>query len=84
MNVKIIELLEDLNEYYKEDNWIVVKKFLLKYLHPDIRKNFTTRHHKTKKHSLNSFEKNIIQYYDDQFNVRLKLYEKDKHKTQKT
>ena len=80
MNKKIIELLEDLSEYYKEDDWIVVKKFLLKYLHPDIRKNFSTRHSKTKKHRLNEFEEKIISYYYDKFNIRLKLYEKDRHK----
>tara|TARA_Y100001958_G_C20867782_1_gene303296 strand:- start:190 stop:435 length:246 start_codon:yes stop_codon:yes gene_type:complete len=80
MNEKISELLEDLNEYYKDNNWLIVKKFLLKYLHPDIRKKFTTRHHKTKKHSLNNFEKEIIKYYYDRFDIRLELYEKDKHK----
>lgn len=80
MNEKISELLEDLNEYYKDNNWLIVKKFLLKYLHPDIRKKFTTRHHKTKKHTLNSFEEEIIKYYHDRFDIRLELYEKDKHK----
>jgi len=79
MNEKISELLEDLNEYYKEDNWLTVKKFLLKYLHPDIRKKFSTRHHKSKKHSLNKFEDKLIEYYYNEYNVRLKLYEKDKH-----
>jgi hypothetical protein len=80
LDIKIIELLEDLSEYYKEDNWLTVKKFLLKYLHPDIRKQFTTRHSKTKKHSLNAFEIEIINYYYNRFNVRLKLYEEDTHK----
>ena len=80
IDVKIKELLEDLSEYYKENNWLIVKKFLLKYLHPDLRKNFTTRHHKTKKHTLNEFEIRIISYYYDKFNVRLELYEEDKHK----
>jgi len=80
MNEKIVELLEDLFEYYKDDNWLIVKKFLLKYLHPDIRKKFTTRHNKTKKHTLNDFEEKIIEYYYIRFDIRLKLYEKDKHK----
>lgn len=80
MNKKIIELLEDLNEYYKEDDWLIVKKFLLKYLHPDIRKKFSTRNNKTKKHILNDFENKIINYYCNNFNIRLRLYEKDKHK----
>jgi hypothetical protein len=80
MNKKIIELLEDLNEYYKGNNWLIVKKFLLKFLHPDVRKNFTTRNQKTKKHTLNNFEKEIIIYYYDRFDIRLELYEKDIHK----
>ena len=80
MNEKIIELLEDLFEYYKDDNWLIVKKFLLKYLHPDIRKKFTTRNSKTKKHTLNDFEEKIIEYCYTKFDIRLKLYEKDKHK----
>ena len=79
MNEKIFELLEDLNEYYKEDNWLTVKKFLLKYLHPDFRKQFSTRNSKTKKHTLNKFENKVIDYYYINYNVRLKLYEKDKH-----
>ena len=80
MNEKIVELLEDLSEYYEDNNWLVVKKFLLKYLHPDLRKNFTTRHPKTKKHSLNEFEKQVIEYYYDNYRVRLELYEEDRHK----
>ena len=80
LDEKIIELIEDLNEYYKDDNWLIVKKFILKYTHPDVRKNFSTRNNKTKKHTLNNYEKEIIKYYYDRFNIRLKLYEKDKHK----
>lgn len=80
MNKNVIELLEDLNEYYSDNNWLIVKKFLLKFLHPDIRKNFTTRNQKTKKHTLNNFEKEIIEYYYDRFDIRLELYEKDTHK----
>ena len=79
MNENIVELLEDLSEYYKDNNWLTVKKFLLKYLHPDVRKLFSTRHPKTKKHTLNKFEIKVIDYYYINYNVRLELYEKDKH-----
>jgi len=78
------ELLEDLNEYYKEDNWLIVKKFLVLHLNPMIRKNFTTRHHKTKKHSLNLYEKNIIKYYYENYNIKLRLYDEDRHKEEIT
>jgi len=80
IETSVKELLSDLNEYYKEDNWLTVKKFLVLYLNPMIRKNFTTRHHKTKKHSLNYYEKNIIKYYYKKYNIKLRLYDEDTHK----
>jgi hypothetical protein len=75
----IKDLLEDISEYYKENDWLVIKKFLLRYSHPSIRKNFSTRHEKTKKHTLNKYELEIINYYNTKHGVRLVLNEKDKH-----
>jgi hypothetical protein len=82
MNIdkEIIELLEDLNQFYKDDNWLTVKKFLVRYLNPILRKKFTTRNFKTKKHTLNLFEKEIITYYYKSFNIQLRLYDEDLHK----
>lgn len=75
----IKELLEDISEYYTENDWLVIKKFLLRYSHPSVRKNFSTRHEKTKKHTLNKYELEIINYYNTKYGVRLVLNEKDKH-----
>ena len=77
---QVLDLIHDIAEFYKEDNWLTVKKFLVRYSHPEIRKNFSTRHDKTKKHTINTYEQNIINYYEEKYSVRLKLYEKDKHK----
>lgn len=75
----IIELLEEIIEFYKEDNWLIVKKYILRYSHPDIRKHFSTRHYKTKKHTLNCFEKSFICFCLNNYNLTLRLYEEDKH-----
>lgn len=40
--------------------WAVVKKELLRCLHPNDRRLFSTRHSLTKKHSLNEMEKKIV------------------------
>ena len=72
-------LIDELMEYYVGDNWLVVKKYILRYSHPNVRKSFTTRHKDTKKHALNSFEKDLIKYCDDTYNIKLKLYEEDTH-----
>jgi len=79
---KILELVEELFIYYKEDDWLKVKKYLVRYLHPAIRTLFSTRNSKSKKHQLNSFEKNLIDIIYSKYNRELKLYEKDKHKNE--
>ena len=79
---KILELVEELFVYYKEDDWLKVKKYLVRYLHPTIRTLFSTRNSKSKKHQLNSFEKNLIDIIYSKYNRELRLYEKDKHKNQ--
>ena len=76
---KALELIEELFEFYKEDNWIRIKKFLITYLHPTVRKNFSTTHSKTKKHTLNDFEKSLIVKCQNIYNRKIILYEKDRH-----
>ena len=76
---KALELIEELFEFYKEDNWIRIKKFLITYLHPTVRKNFSTRHSKTKKHTLNEFEKKLIKKCQNIYKRNITLYEKDRH-----
>jgi len=79
---KILELVEELFVYYKEDDWLKVKKYLVRYLHPTIRTLFSTRNSKSKKHQLNSFEENLIDIIYLKYNRELKLYEKDKHRNE--
>jgi len=47
------------------DDWVTVKKEVMKGLPPKLRKNFSTRDPKTKEQNLNKFEKNIINYYKE-------------------
>ena len=76
----IIELLEEINSVYKENDWLVVKKYILKSINPDLRKKFSKRDYLTKKHSLNKYELEIIKKYEELYNIKLSLKEKDKHK----
>ena len=75
----IKELLEEINDVYKKKDWLVVKKYLLKSISPEKRKNFSKRNYLTKKHSINKYEKKLIEYYEKQFDIKLELKEKDKH-----
>ena len=56
------------------DNWMMVKKHLLKSIPANMRTRFSTRDPKTKKQSLNSFEKNVIGVYESLTGTRLRLY----------
>lgn len=76
---EITSLIEELVEFYSGDDWILVKKYILRYSRPETRKNFSTRHVKTKKHTLNKFEINLIKYCESEYNLILKLHDKDKH-----
>lgn len=75
----IFELIEELIDVYKDDNWLIIKKYIVRYSHPDIRKYFSTRHHYTKKHSLNNFENDLIKICKEKYNRTFVLYEEDKH-----
>ena len=75
---KIQELALEIGDVYKENDWLVVKKYILKYLNPEYRKFFSKRNAKNKKHSLNNFETDLINYYYENFNIRLELDENKK------
>ena len=77
-DIKVI--LEEINCVYKEKDWLVVKKYILKSVSPQKRKNFSRRNYLSKKHSINNYEKTLIEYYEKKFNIKLELKEKDKHK----
>ena len=70
---KVKELLDEIGEFYKDNDWLIVKKYILKYLNPTIRKYFSTRDLKSKKHTINNFDQKAIDYYYKKFNVKLVL-----------
>ena len=54
--------------YYVGDttsDWFLIKKELINVFPPVLRKNFSKRHHSTKKHILNSFDKEVITYWEN-------------------
>lgn len=56
-----------------ESNWIVLKKQLLISLPHELRTHFSTRDPKTKKQSVNQFEKSVIEFYENMTGLRLEL-----------
>ena len=77
---EIKDILEEINIVYKEKDWLIVKKYLLKSLSPQKKKKFSKRNYLSKKHSINEYEKSLIEYYEKKFNIKLDLKDKDKHK----
>jgi hypothetical protein len=80
IKIKTRQLALEIGEVYKEKDWLVVKKYILKYLNPKFRVAFSKRNVKTKKHCLNNFEINLIEFYESKFNIRLVLDEDKQHK----
>jgi hypothetical protein len=74
----IVELLDEIGELYEGHDWLLIKKYLLRYLNPSIRRNFSTRDPKSKKHIINLYEEGIIKLYYNKFNVKLVLDESKK------
>ena len=56
-----------------ESSWISIKKQLLLSLPPKLRKLFSTRDAKTKRQSLNIFENQIIDVYEEMTGIRLEI-----------
>jgi hypothetical protein len=55
------------------DDWVMIKKEIMKGLPPAVRKNFSTRDPKTKEQTLNKFEIELINYYCKVTGISLKL-----------
>lgn len=77
-NIK--ELMFEIGEFYKGDDWLFVKKYIVRYSRPSSRTLLSTRNENTKKHSLNDIEKKLIQDYYNKYKILLELKCKDKHK----
>ena len=79
---KLEELITEIGEVYSGSDWLVVKKYILKFSSPKHRKFFSTRDYKTKKQTLNKFELSLIDFYEKKFGTRLYIDEEKKlHKT---
>lgn len=79
INEDIKTLMKEFSEIYKDDDFLQLKKFLLKNINPDLRKNFSTRDYYSKKHSLNEFENEIINNYEKICGVKLKIHHDKLH-----
>ncbi len=54
-------------------SWIDLKKILLLGLPPESRRRFSTRDAYTKKHTVNDFERDVVDIYYKKTGVRLRL-----------
>ena len=55
------------------EEWMDIKKYLLRSISSELRVNFSTRDHKTKAQSLNNFERRLIAFYESHTGIRLKV-----------
>lgn len=53
------------------DDWFRIKKELANLFPPRERSRFSRRHFSTKKHILNSFDKQVINYWEEQTGAKL-------------
>lgn len=62
MNPKVVEALEFIHAYAGHvDDWLIIKKELMKTLHPNERQLFSKRHPITKKQQTNDFERQVAE-----------------------
>ena len=75
------EIIDYVMEYVdgNSDEWFDIKKELLKLSPPKERSRFSRRHYSTKKHFINDFEREIMQYWEDSTGVELKIDESRLH-----
>ena len=63
---RIIEQIDFVASYVSDcDDWVTIKKQILRGIPSILRKNFSTRDPVTKEQRLNQFEKKVINYYED-------------------
>lgn len=55
------------------DDWVTIKKEVMRGIPSELRKNFSTRDPKTKEQNINDFEKVLISYYKEHTGVDLIL-----------
>lgn len=72
---KIKEAVEFVISYIETscDDWVTIKKEIMKSLPWQLRTNFSTRDRKTYEQRMNDFEKMIAEYWKQRTGVELKL-----------
>jgi len=71
---RIVEQIDFVASYAGDcDDWVTIKKEILKGISPNLRKNFSTRDPKTKEQWLSDFDKRVIIYYRNRTSVELVL-----------
>jgi len=71
---RILEQIEFVSAYVADcDDWVTVKKEIMRGLPSDLRRHFSTRNQKTKEQWLSEFDKIIIGCWYDVTGVKLKL-----------
>lgn len=71
---KIWEVINYVMQYANEsEDWLAVKKEILWLLTNEYRHYFSRRHYSTKKHSLNDFEKLVIEYWKTETGKELRI-----------
>jgi len=71
---KIIEQLREISQYAGDcDDWMTIKKEVMKSIPSDLRSLFSRRDPITKEQIPNNFDKNIIEYYYSLTGITLKI-----------
>ena len=74
MPERITAQLKEVASYVGDcDDWVTIKKEVMRGIPSALRKNFSTRHPKTKEQRLNPFEIELIESYESMTGVRLVL-----------
>ena len=74
LNSRIKESLNIIAEYASEQtDWLIIKRLLINSIPVELRATLSKRHPKTKKHTLNAVDENIIKYWKEITGVELIL-----------
>ena len=71
---RILEQIKFVASYADDcDDWVTIKKEVMRQIPSELRKNFSTRDPKTKEQNINNFEKVLINYYKELTGIELML-----------
>ena len=78
---RVMDAFLDVSTYADDcDDWVHIKKEVMKLLPSKMRKVFSRRDSKTKNHILNNFETEMINYYEGLTGIRLVLRSLDERR----